>query len=185
MLRWHLNKTVIREQIWSFACCRIGMDPNMDLAKLVGAASAPVALIIASCIYLGNLTQKYNSLFQQIRRLSSEIREGPDSEERRNSIHQQLQMYEKRIRGAMRCAFLLNIAIILFVLTVLFTGVSMLLPGNIPMMITTAGVMCLGLLVVILSVVVELLSNRLARPTLDLELTSGTPEYEPVYADKA
>jgi len=159
------------------------MDPKLDLAKLVGAASAPVALIISACIYLGNLTQKYHTLFQNIRELATELRQQPEGE-RRDSVHQQLRFYENRIIGAMRCTFFLNIAIILFVLTVLFTGISMLLPGNVPMMVTTAGVMALGLGIVILSIVIELYSNRLARPTLDTELTSGTPEYEPVHAGR-
>ncbi len=157
------------------------MDPKMDLAKLVGAASAPVALIISACIYLGNLTQKYQSLFEKIRELSSEARQNPEGK-RHDSVHEQLHMYEQRIVGAMRCTFLMNLAIILFVLTVLFTGVSMLMPGNVPMMITTAGVMALGLCLMVLAIVIELYSNRLARPTLDTELTTGTPQYEPVYA---
>lgn len=157
------------------------MDPKIDLAKLVGAASAPVALIIAACIYLGNLTQKYNTLFEKIRELAAELRDNPEGE-RYDSVHQQLQLYEQRIIGTMRCTFFLNVAIVLFVLTVLFTGLSMLLPGNVPMMATTAGVMALGLGILVVAIVIELHSNRLARPTLDCELTSGTPQYQPVHA---
>lgn len=171
--------------VWFLACTRNGMDQNIDLAKLVGAASAPVALIISACIYLGNLTQKYNTLFQQIRTLAAELREGPENRDRRDSVQQQLQFYERRVNGTMRCAFCLNITVALFVLTVLFTGMSMLLPGNMPMVIVTAGTMSLGLLTMVTAIVIELVSNRLARPTLNAELTSGTPEYEPVMAHRS
>lgn len=159
------------------------MDPKLDLAKVVGAASAPVALIIASCIYLGNMTQKYNTLFQKIRDLSEELRKKPDDEERVKSIHEQLHLYERRIDGTMSCTFWLNMAIICFVLTVLFTGLAALLPGNGVVMVTTMLVMVAGILIFTSAVVVEVWSNRLAKPTLKTELTSGTPEYEPVMAE--
>src|SRR5947208_6066363 len=136
------------------------MDQNVDLAKLVGAASAPVALIIATCIYLGNLSTKYNTIFQQIRSLTQELREDPEMRERQESLHQQLRLYEHRINGTMQATFWLNVAIVCFVCTVLFTGVAMLFPGNAIVMTLTAGVMFVGLVIVIAAILIELWSNR-------------------------
>jgi Protein of unknown function (DUF2721) len=161
------------------------MNSHIDIAKLVGAASAPVALVIASCIYLGNLTQKYNTLFQQIRTLAGEVRASPERGDRRESVQRQLSLYERRIQGAMRCTFWLNVAIVLFVLTVLLTAVSTLVPDNAVLMILTGSVMGCGLLTVIAAVVMELASNRLAAETLDEELAAGTPDYQPVMAHKS
>ncbi|MCU1326976.1 MAG: hypothetical protein JWN34_2346 [Bryobacterales bacterium] len=90
--------------------------------------------------------------------------------------------YERRITGTMRCTFWLNVAIICFVTTVFLTGLSVLLPGNTTVMTLTTGVMAAGLAIVVGAIAGELWSNRLAAPTLYTELTTGTPEYEPVKA---
>ena len=160
------------------------MDPKFDLAKLVGAASAPVALVIATCIYLGNLTTIYNTVFQKIRDLAQELRQHPDSQDRCDSIKEQLKLYEQRICNCMRASFLLNLAIVFFIGTVLFTGVSMLMPGNVPIMMFTAGLMFVGLLLVGYAVITEMRADRLSKPTLDTELQTGTPDYEPVTAGR-
>lgn len=167
------------------------MDPNIDLAKFVGAASAPVALVIASCIYLGNLTTKYNSLFERTRTLSEELREKAEQEEaqepggRAESLQEQLRLYEQRINGTMKSTFSLNLAIICFVLTVALTAVNMLFPKNVPLVMSTALVMFAGLGLICAGVVIELWSNRLAKPVLDSELSTGTPAYEPLEAKRA
>lgn len=158
------------------------MDPKFDLAKLVGAASAPVALIIATCIYLGNLLNQYNTYFTQIKTLAQELRENPDQKERADSLREQLKLYEQRICGSMRAGFWLNIAILCFIGTVLFTGVAMLFPGNIPIMLFTTGLMFVGLVIVAYAIGIEVWSNRVAKPAIDTDLSVGTPNYEPVTA---
>jgi hypothetical protein len=50
------------------------MPPNFDLTQFVGAASAPVALIIATSIFLSNLTTNWWSMSQIYRGLTSEYR---------------------------------------------------------------------------------------------------------------
>ncbi|MCU1328992.1 MAG: hypothetical protein JWN34_4362 [Bryobacterales bacterium] len=85
----------------------------------------------------------------------------------------------------MRCTFWLNIAIICFVSTVFLTGLSVLVPGNVPVIVLTAGLMAAGLIIVVVAIAGEMWSNRLAAPTLYSELTTGTPEYEPVNARAA
>ncbi len=160
------------------------MDQPVDLAKLVGAASAPVALIISTCIYLGNMITRYNVLYQQITDFSEELRGKVEPPERAKSIQDQLRLSERRMDGTMKCTFWLNVAIICFVFTVLFTGLSMLAPKNMVFIAITAGVMAIGLLIVAYSILIELWYGRLAKPTLDTELTSGTPQYEPEIAGR-
>ena len=51
------------------------MNPNLDVAKFVGAASAPVALIIATAIFLSNLSTKWWAMSGMFRQLSGEYRQ--------------------------------------------------------------------------------------------------------------
>src|SRR5438270_354328 len=105
--------------------------PTLDVAKLVGAASAPVALIIASSIFVSNLGAKYALFAGAFRELSRELRETEDGNSlRAKSIREQLKMYSFRLRILMRATFWLAIAILCFILTVALTGVSVLLPQS-------------------------------------------------------
>jgi hypothetical protein len=127
------------------------------------------------------MSTKYNTLFQQIRALTTESREGSAKGDRGDSLQKQLRLYEQRITGTMRCTFWLNIAIVCFVSTMFLTRLSVL----VPVMVLTAGLMAAGLIIVVVAIAGEMWSNRLAAPTLYSELTAGTPEYEPVNASAA
>jgi len=73
--------------------------PNIDVAKLVGAASAPVALIIASSIFLSNLRAKYALLSGAFREVSHELREKEDKDSLRGkSVNEQVKLYSGRLQ---------------------------------------------------------------------------------------
>jgi hypothetical protein len=155
--------------------------PPIDIAKLVGAASAPVALIIATSIFLSNLGAKYALLAGTFRELSNEFRVMKDEDRgslRAKSVHESLEMYAHRLRVLVRATFWLTVSIICFILTVVFTGIGVIFPKNVPCQLITAAFSFAGLLILGASVGLEMLENHQAKRALILE-TSEFPDIVP------
>jgi Na+/melibiose symporter-like transporter len=153
------------------------MDPKIDLAKLVGAASAPVALIISTSIFLSNLTTKHLAMCTTIRELLKEIREKPDDENREHSLQGQSELYRRRLRWLMRATFWLTVSIICFIVTVLLTAAGVVFPDTTWLTITTAFAMFGGLALLAAAVVMEAWENHMGKKTLELETNEGTTEF--------
>jgi Protein of unknown function (DUF2721) len=146
--------------------------PHLDVAKIVGAASAPVALIIATSIFLSNLGAKYAMLAGTFRELTEELRGTPERDRgslRAKSVHQSLEMYALRLRLLMRATFWLTISILCFILTVVFTGVGVIVPGKSLWQIITVLFSFGGLLILAWSVGFEIRENHQAKRALILE----------------
>src|SRR4051794_7062775 len=106
------------------------MHGQIDVAKLVGAASAPVALIIATSIFLSNLGAKYAMMAGSFRQVSNEFRNIEDKKGlRAQSLQHQIGLFSHRLHLLMKATFWLTVSIIGFIATVLFTSVSVLLPN--------------------------------------------------------
>lgn len=153
----------------------------LDVAKIVGAASAPVALIIATSIFLSNLGAKYSLLAGIFRELSNEFRKTEENDKgslRSKSVHQALQMYAQRLHMLMRATFWLTISIICFILTVVFTGVGVIFPHSVMWQIVTVVFSFAGLLILAWSVGLEIWENHEAKLALILE-TSDLPDVVP------
>jgi hypothetical protein len=105
------------------------MDPHFDLAKFVGAASAPVALIIATSIIVSNLGGRYAVLAGFFRGATAELRDagGRDSP-RAPDIVKELSLLRRRLRRLILATTWLLTSIVMFTATVMFTGVAMLAP---------------------------------------------------------
>ena len=152
------------------------MDPHhFDLAKLVGAASAPVALIISTSIFMSNLTGKYVPSFMQLRAMSDEIRKKPDDPSRERSLRRQIELYDVRIRWLLRAGFFLAIALLLFITTVAFTCLSVVFPAQAMWPIITVCSMFGGLGLLAFAIAIEMWENHLAKSILRSELGDGTP----------
>ena len=105
------------------------MDPHFDLAKFVGAASAPVALIIATSIIVSNLGGRYAALAGFFRGATAELRDAGGRESpRAPEIVKELAILKRRLRLLILATNWLLCSIIMFTATVMFTGVAMLLP---------------------------------------------------------
>jgi hypothetical protein len=155
--------------------------PPLDIAKLVGAASAPVALIIATSIFLSNLGAKYALLTGMFRELSNEFRKMDERDRgsrRAKSVHEALEMHAHRLRVLMRATFWLAVAIVLFIFTVVFTGIGVIFPHSAACQIVTAAFSFSGLLILAASVGFEIWENYQAKRALILE-TSEFPDIVP------
>jgi hypothetical protein len=144
----------------------LGMIGNVDLSQLVGAASAPVALIIATSIFLGNLSGKYAALFAATHVHLSEYRDCDADSPRHQLLTTQLRNRGRRLRTLIRATFWLGIAILLFIATVILTAVSVVYPTNAAVKGLTAVSMLGGLLILALSVAMELGENHQASVAL-------------------
>jgi hypothetical protein len=136
------------------------MPVNFDLAKLVGAASAPVALIIATSIFLSNLSGKYGALLAATHGRLAEFRQRAPDDQRRRLLTEQLRIDGQRLRTLIEATFWLGAAILLFIATVMVTAVSVVLPDASVWKVMTGASMFGGLLILALSVVLELRENH-------------------------
>jgi Protein of unknown function (DUF2721) len=155
--------------------------PPLDVAKIVGAASAPVALIIATSIFLSNLGAKYAMLAGTFRELTNELRETEEKDRgslRAKSVHRSLKMYAHRLRVLIRATFWLTISILCFIFTVVFTGIGVIFTDSKVWQIITVAFSFAGLLILAGSVGFEIWENHQAKLGLILE-TSDFPDIVP------
>jgi len=136
------------------------MSFDVDLAQLVGAASAPVALIIATSIFLGNLGGKYAALFNRTHAQLAEYRGLAPDDSRRQLLSTQLHKRGQRLRTLIRASFWLGIADLLFIVTVLQTGLSVVFPASVTIKALTAAAMLSGLLCFAFAVALEIGENH-------------------------
>jgi uncharacterized membrane protein len=146
------------------------MQGQIDVAKLVGAASAPVALIIATSIFLSNLGTKYAMMAGWFRQVSEEFRNIQDKNGlRAQSLQNQIGLYSHRLRLLMKATLWLTVSIICFIATVLFTSVSVLMPKAMVWPWVTVACSFAGMLLLGYSVFIEMEENRRAKEGLVLE----------------
>lgn len=156
------------------------MTPQLDVGKLVGAASAPVALIIASCIFLGNLGGKYAMMLGTFRALSGEYRDTKERDSIRcRSLAKQLTLQSSRLRSMIRATLWLTISIELFILTVVFTSIGVIFPNVHTFTWITGSLSFAGLLMLSGAVVMEMIENHQSKQELVLE----TAEFPGVLSD--
>lgn len=143
---------------------------QIDVPKLVGAASAPVALIIATAIFLGNLGGKYAMIAGTFRQISDEYRKSEDKNSLRSrSLIAQLSLYSGQMRMLILATFWLAISILCFIATVVSTSISVLMPNTLAWTILTVVFSFAGMLILAASVVMEIVENSRAKKLLILE----------------
>ena len=143
---------------------------QLDVGKLVGAASAPVALIISASICLGTLGAKYSMLVGIFRECTSEYRKIEDPEDiRGRSLQSQIEHYSSRLRLLMRGTLYLSLAIHSFILTVLCTSMGVLFPKAPAWTWITGFFSFTGLFLLAGFVVIEMIENHRAKSALILE----------------
>ncbi|MCU1386294.1 MAG: hypothetical protein JWL71_4991 [Acidobacteria bacterium] len=159
------------------------MGTSIDLAKLVGTASAPVALIIASSISLGTLSGKYAAMFSAVRPLFAEYRDPAIDERRRRIISEQLPIYGRRLRMLMQATLSLGCSVTFFIFTVLLTSVSVVMPTWLSWKLLTAFSMFAGLVSLGFAMILELRENHHAKAALAFDFDEF-PELHAPPADR-
>ena len=155
--------------------------PQLDVGKLVGAASAPAALIIATSIGLGNLRAKYGMLAGIFRETTREYRSLEEGNSiRRHSLQCQMELYSSRLRLLMRGTLWLTLALHSFILTVVCTGIGVIFPKAPVWAWITAFFSFAGLFLLAGYLVIEMMENHRAKDALMLE----TAEFPSVHKRK-
>ena len=147
------------------------MQPQLDVGKLVGAASAPVALIIASSIFLGNLGAKYTSTMAVFRDLATQYRKAEERNSKRGrSLQRQVALYSGALRSLMRATFWLTLSIQSFIVTVVMTSAGVIFPQVHALVWVTGGFGLCGLMLLAYSVFIELSENHRTKQCISLEI---------------
>jgi hypothetical protein len=144
------------------------MSTSIDLAKLVDTASAPVVLIIAASIVLGNLSGKYLAISADVRSLFTEYRDPAIDQRRRRIIRDQLPGYARRLRILIQATRWLGCAITFFICTVLLTSISIVMSTLVFWKLFTAVSMIAGLMSLAVALLLELRDNHQAKIALKL-----------------
>jgi hypothetical protein len=160
---------------------RTPTTPQLDVGKLVGAASAPVALIIAASICLGNLGAKYTMITGIFRECARECRSIADRDSIRcRSLERQIEHYSSRLRLLMRGTPMLMLAIHSFILTVVCTSIGVIFSKASIWTAITGFFSFAGLILLAGFGVIERLENHRAKHALMLE----TAEFPHVLASR-
>ncbi len=155
--------------------------PQLDVGKLVGAASAPVALIISASICLGNLGAKYGMLAGIFRQCTQEYRTLEDREGiRARSLEHQIEHYSSRLRLLMRGSLWLTLAIHSFIVTVVCTSLGVLFSNTPTWTWITTFFSFAGLMLLAGFGVIQMVENSRSKHALMLE----TAEFPDVLASK-
>src|SRR5947209_761442 len=101
---------------------------RVDLGKFVGAATTPVALIIAGAITISFFEQKRVEACGRVRTLIAELRDGEISRDRRNNVVDQVNIYKSRIAAVHRGSQAVAATIVLFILTNLGSSLGLIWP---------------------------------------------------------
>jgi hypothetical protein len=96
-----------------------------DPLTIVTTAVTPVVMVSATAILISGVNARYISISDRVRNLAHEFRSGDPSPERRQNIHQQMLIFNRRIGLVSWAARTLYVAVGLFVTVALLIGVSM------------------------------------------------------------
>lgn len=148
-------------------------DPNalsqIDLPKLAGAAGSLVALIIATAILASWLSAKYIPAFDRYRALTEEFRKGP-GDRRRSSLHDQIKVYQARLRLLSWAVECLCGVLVVAVITIADSTLALLFPKDAIINVIGVVSLFLGLLLVVAAIVFEIAENRLDRRAIESEI---------------
>lgn len=134
--------------------------------SLISAAVAPVVLISAVAILFSGLTAKHSHLADQIRQLTTEFRHEGTCSDRRRAIKHQLRLFERRINCLWVANSCLSLAILSFVVTVLFVVASQ---RTAQLGLFGIAAMLTGLIFLIVALSFETFEIALGRASLVLE----------------
>lgn len=143
---------------------------NLDLGKLVGAATAPVNLIIAATIAISFLIAKQGALFAKFLLILEQYKKQPEDRVTSDKLYHQLGIYAKRLRLINWACRALGITIVVFIGTVILTSLGVTFPDLAWVKIGTGITLFGGLLSMFIGFVLELADGGMEGRSIDLEM---------------
>ena len=143
---------------------------DMDLGKLVGAATAPVNLIIAATIAISFLIAKQGALFAKFLLILEQYKKQPEDRVRSDKLYHQLGVYAMRLRLINWAGRALAITIVIFIVTVTLTSFGVIFPDVPWVKIGTGLTLLAGLASMLLGMVFQIADGRLEAKSIDLEM---------------
>jgi hypothetical protein len=143
---------------------------NIDLGKVVGTATATVALIIASSIFLQNLSTKYLALMGRLGQLTEEVRKSRPGGVRGASLRELIGTTEQQCQLVRVGSMYLEWAVLTFVITVVSASLSTAFPAVGAAKLIGGCSLVVGLVLLSISVVYEMRENWLSKALFRSEI---------------
>ena len=136
---------------------------DYKLTDLLGAAGSTIGIIIAGAIFLQFLTTRYLDISGRFRALTGECRQGELSGPREASLQTQIRLYRKRLQLVNWASWLGAGALLLFLLTLICGGLSLIWPEQSVLKVGGTAGLFLGLGSILAAVVIHLIESVIAR----------------------
>lgn len=136
---------------------------DYKLTDLLGAAGSTIGIIIAGAIFLQFLTTRYVDISGRFRALTGEYREGKLSGAREASLRTQIRLYRTRLQLVNWASWLGAGALLLFLLTLICGGLSLIWPAQVAFKVGGTVGLFLGLGSIMAAVVMHLVESFIAR----------------------
>jgi hypothetical protein len=143
---------------------------DFKLTDVVGAATATVALVIGSSIFLQILANKSTAIFERYRGLTGEYRAEQQNPERRNSLEDQITLYYWRCRLVRHATTALIIAVVAFVITIVVASFAVIFPNSVLLKVGGTALLVFGLVCVAIGAAFEFRENQLLGVAIGSEL---------------
>jgi hypothetical protein len=137
--------------------------------SIIGAAVSPVVMISANAILSSGINARHSNVADRLRNLLEEYREEHTTERRRESIQQQLPLFQRRIAHIERANIFLFCATASFVVTVMIIALGFYWKLAAQLALPF---FLLGVLLMLAGILAEVIELRTARSTLRMEVLS-------------
>ena len=137
--------------------------------SIIGAAVSPVVMISANAILSSGINARHSNVADRLRNLLKEYRDEQTTEPRRQSIQQQLPLFQQRIAHIERANIFLFSATACFVVTVMIIALGFYWK---PATQLALPFFLLGVLLMLAGILAEVIELRTARSTLRMEVLS-------------
>jgi hypothetical protein len=142
---------------------------DLDVGKIVGAATAPVNLIIAAAIAISFLLGKQAELSTKVEMRIRQIAEDP-GKPRLEHTDQQIRMYIRRWRVLNRSAQSLAITVMFFIITVIATLFGVVFPDESWLKLVIGCSMVIGLLLMLAGFAFEFYDGMMESKSIDRQM---------------
>lgn len=138
-----------------------------DTQAAISAAVTPVVMISATAILIGAISSKHQSMSDRLRALTAEWRSETTPPARRESIADQLRLFDERLRWVTWSHIILYAATACFIATVIVIAVS---PALEALSGASLGLLIAGVALMFVGILLELFDLAKARTTVGLEI---------------